>query len=134
MNDFADLDEKSPEQLGLEGYCFIAARLLSKLHPSARIYRLFDEESDYAHVFLRVKGQPLDIMGFRSVKDMIAGFGSSRMAEGETSIDEVWLYFCKITDRDEREYVAVKLKEHIDANEQKYTESVDSTSSNDVAI
>jgi hypothetical protein len=48
MNDFSDLDEKTPVQLGLEGYCYLALYLLVKIYPESKIYRL-TTGNDFGH-------------------------------------------------------------------------------------
>jgi hypothetical protein len=121
-DDFSDLDEMSCEELGLQSYCFIVCDLLRTFHPDAELWRLHDSSSDWAHVFLKVKGTALDIKGFRDVKEMIQDLGGGDLSEqvADWTAASKFFYSPQFSDKAERDYVRKKLKSHIDANPKRF--------------
>lgn len=119
-DDFSDIDEQSCEELGLHGYCFFACIALLELHPNAELWRLTGS-SEYAHVFLKVNGKPLDIKGFRDVEQMMQDCGDEKLIAERADFGKAKRYFGDgFSEPDERDYVTQKFRRCIKDNAKRY--------------
>jgi hypothetical protein len=57
----------APLELGEAGFCFVVAEILLARFPDATLFKLTSHASPFAHVFISIDGQYMDIGGCRDV-------------------------------------------------------------------
>jgi len=120
MDDYSDLYEPSPEELGLQSYCFVVAQLLSELHPNCRFFRITNMDK-FDHVVIEKSGVYIDIRG-KHTKEQLLNFDEWKGMELiETSIEEIMEYFMGFTEQVVFDIVKERLLEYIDNRRENYT-------------
>jgi hypothetical protein len=115
-----DLRGVDPVQLGLHGFCFVAARILADAHPEAGWWRLTDNgDHPFAHVFVCIDGEARDVRGKRTANVMAEELRDTDpdiglLSKKRTSAREVEEYFRhKNYSREQLQAVREVLTEHL---------------------